>query len=166
MYLLLIIKRTERIGLEFPEATKYLNLEGLESFDSEKERKGQYRANAESWDAFIKSKDSLSDMKTLYGKIQRDIKSLDLEKALAMYESMVKKHKPANKDYTYYLRSLLTKKKIDATDKDYEKKIAILVVLQCPKAASVGLGCVEDENKTASGDWMETVFYPFLKGMI
>jgi hypothetical protein len=42
MYLLLIIKRTERIGLEFPEATKYLNLEGLESFDSEKKRKGQY----------------------------------------------------------------------------------------------------------------------------
>jgi hypothetical protein len=118
MNLLLIIKRTERIGLEFPEATKYLNLEGLESFDSEKVRKGQYRANAESWDAFIKSKDSLSDMKTLYRKIQRDIKSLDLEKALAMYESMVKKHNPANKDYAYYLRSLLTKKKIAATDKD------------------------------------------------
>jgi hypothetical protein len=139
---LLIIKRTERIGLEFPEATKYLNLECLESFDSDKERKGQYRANAESWDAFIKSKDSLSDMKTLYGKIQRDIKSLDLEKALAMYKSMLKKVNPANKDYTYYLRSLLTKKKIAATDKDYKKMIAILVVLQCPKAASVGLGCV------------------------
>jgi hypothetical protein len=132
---------------------KYLNLEGLESFDSDKERKGQYRANAESWDAFIKSKD----------RFQRDIKSLDLEKALAMYESMLKKVNPANKDYTYYLRSLLTEKKIAATDKDYEKKIAILVVLQCPKAASVGLGCVENENKTVSGDWMETVFYPFLK---
>jgi capsule polysaccharide export protein KpsC/LpsZ len=105
-------------------------------------------------------------MKTLYGKIQRDIKSLDLEKALAMYESMVKKQKPANKHYTHYLRSLLTKKKNVATDKDYKKKIAILVVLQCPKAASVGYGCVENENKTASGDWMETVFYPFLKGMI
>jgi hypothetical protein len=99
MYLLLIIKRTERIGLEFPEATKYLNLEGLESFDSDKKRNAQYKANAESWDTFIKSKDSLS---------------LDLEKALAMYESMVKKFNPANKDYTYYLRSLLTKKKIAA----------------------------------------------------
>jgi ribosomal protein S20 len=166
MYLLLSIKRTERTGLEFPEATKYLNLEGLESFDSDKKRNAQYKANAESWDAFIKSKDSLSDMKTLYGKIQSNIKSLDLEKALAMYESMVKKVNPANKDYTHYPRSILTKKKIAATDKDYKKKIAILVVLQCPKAASVGLGCVENEDKTASGDWMETVFYPFLKGMI
>jgi hypothetical protein len=166
MYLLLIIKRTERIGLEFPEATKYLNLEGLESFDSEEERKRQYRANAESWDAFVKSKDSLSDMKILYGKIQRDIQSLDLEKALALYENMIKKVNPANKDYTHYLRSLLTKKKIATTDPDHKKKMAVLVVLQCAKAASVGLGCVEDENKTASGDWMETVFYPFLKGMI
>jgi len=166
MYLLLIIKRTERIGLEFPEATKYLNLEGLESFDSEKEKKRQYRANAESWDGFVKSKDSLSDMKTLYGKIQSDIKSLDLEKALALYETMIKKVNPTNKDYTHYLRSLLTKKKIATTDPDHKMKIAVLVVLQCAKAASVGLGCVEDENKTASGDWMETVFYPFLKGMI
>jgi capsule polysaccharide export protein KpsC/LpsZ len=112
------------------------------------------------------SKDSFSDMKTLYRKIQRDIKSLDLEKALAMYENMVKKVNPANRDYTHYLRSLLTKKKIAATRPDHKKKIAILVVLQCPKAASVRLGCVENEKKTASGDWMETVFYPFLKGMI
>jgi hypothetical protein len=119
MFLLLIIKRTERIGLEFPEATKYLNIEGLESFDSDKKRNAQYKANAESCDAFIKSKDPLSDMKTLYGKIQSNIKSLDLENALAKYESMVKKFNPANKDYTYFLRSLLTKKKIAATDPDH-----------------------------------------------
>jgi hypothetical protein len=116
MYLLLIIKRTEGIGLEFPEATKYLNLEGLESFDSEKERKGQYRANAESWDAFIKSKYSFSDIKEVYRKIQRDIKSLDLEKALAMYESMVKKHKPAN-ERLYILATIPLDQEEDCCDR-------------------------------------------------
>jgi hypothetical protein len=65
---------------------------------------------------------------TIKRKDQKRHQSLDLEKALAMYESMVNKFDPANKDYTYYLRSLLTKKKIAATDPDHKKKIAILVV--------------------------------------
>jgi hypothetical protein len=143
----------------------FANLEGLENYASRSDHKKQYTANATTWDKFAKSKDSLEQIKKLFEETKASLSTLSLDQALSMYETLLKKYNPINKSYTFYLRTLLEARKAEPSKPGYVEKKAIVVALQCPKGESVGFGCLEPCNKTATGDYFETVMYPFLKGM-
>ena len=157
--------RNERIGSAFPQAIKFANLEGFENYASGSDHKKQYTANATTWNKFTKSKDSLDQIKNLFEITMASFSTLSLIQALSMYETLLTSYNPSNKNYTFYLRPLLEARKAEPSKPGYVEKKAIVVALQCPKGESVGFGCLEPCNKTATGDYLETVMYPFLKGM-
>ena len=143
----------------------FANLERHENYASRSDLKKQYAANATTWNKFTKSKDSLAQIKKLFEKTKASFHTLRLDQALSMYETLLKTYNPSNKNYTFYLRTLLEARNAEPSKPGYVEKKAIVVVLQCPKGESVGVGCLEPCNKTATGDYFETVMYPFLKGM-
>lgn len=144
-------------------ATRYLNLEGLEVFESEKAKETQYKANAESWKLFKNDPRSLGVLTEITEKILSS--DISLEESLRLFEKAVIKGNPTNKSYTHYLRPIHMAHKAEASNPDYKSKHAILVPLQCGKECIIGFGHKNYDSRTATGDFLETVFYFFLKGM-
>lgn len=144
-------------------ATRYLNLEGFEVFESEKKKGDQYKANAYSWKLFKNDPPSLGVLTEITEKILSS--DISLEESLRMFEEAVIKGNPKNKSYTHYLRPIHMAHNAEASKPDYKSKHAILVPLQCGKECIIGFGHKNYDFRTATGDFLETVFYPFLKGI-
>jgi exonuclease VII small subunit len=123
----------------------------------------QYKANTESWVKFKKNPNSLERLNQITEEILRP--DISLEESLRLFEGAVKETSPANQTFTHYLRPIHTSHHADASKPGYQKKLAILITLQCAKACIVGFGHVNSDCHTATSDFLELVFYPFLKGI-
>jgi hypothetical protein len=66
--------------------------------------------------------------------------------------------------YKHYIRGILEDKLASTLKEGYISKPAILTPLQCPAKHKVGFGGTFAENKSDTGNLLEAVFYPFLKG--
>jgi hypothetical protein len=158
--------RSERIAVAFREASKYLNLDQFESFENENLRRAQYKANAKSWKSFSSSPESIPKLKKVLEETVQRIDTISLDSALSLFECAVKEHDGKNNGYTHYERCLLEGKLREARTEGYVHKKALVAVLQCPKRMAVGFGSTDPKNKSATGDFLEVVLYPFLQGIV
>lgn len=141
-----------------------MNLESFESFSSAHERIQFYKSNAGTWHEFTKLKNSAELIQSWTDSINDD--NVTLQESLKIFsDGVIKESGSSNSDFRHYEQDLLMGHLLETRTESYKEKIAILICLQCPMRDIVGFGHKDRDFETATGNFLDLVFYPFLKGI-